>query len=103
MGEDYKKNYELGMRRANDMGVEFFPHAEERRKERKISKNLIEEAILHPDEIISRGKTMIVHKRYFNSCKKKEYLLRIFLEEKDGKKVIVSLYRTSKISKYFRG
>ncbi len=85
------------------MGVEFFPHAEERRKERKINKDLVKEAILHPDEVISRGKTMIVHKKYFNSYKKKEYLLRVFLEEKESKKVVVSLYRTSKISKYFRG
>ena len=85
------------------MGLEFFPHAEERRKERKIGKALVQEAILYPDEIISKGKTTVVHKKYFNSYKKKEYLLRIFLEEREGKKVVVSLYRTSKISKYIRG
>jgi hypothetical protein len=81
--------------------IQWSLHARERLVEREIDKKLVETAIKESDQIITIGKQKIFHKRYYNA-NNKEYLLRIFTEEHINKIYIRSVYRTSKINKYWR-
>ncbi len=77
-------------------------HAKARLVERGIGLKLIRDALDYPDQIISEGKYSIIHKFYGDFNRKKKYLLRIFVEEQERKFIIRSVYRTSKIHKYWR-
>ncbi|MBU0693744.1 MAG: DUF4258 domain-containing protein [Candidatus Omnitrophica bacterium] len=86
------------------MGKElrFSSHCKDRIKERGIDEKMVRKSVFTPEQRISKGKRIILHKRYRDPGKNKEYLLRIFVEEKKEEIEIVSVYRTSKIQKYWR-
>ena len=83
-------------------GILWHAHAKERLTHRNIDRGLVLRAIEKPDQIIVSGKRRVVHKRYHDDRSRKEYLLRIFLEEHQQMTVVLSVYRTSKINKYWR-
>lgn len=80
----------------------WWEHAKQRIKERKITFELIKQAIENPDQIIKEDKLKIIHKIYNDKKKDKQYLLRIFIKEEPKRIIIRSVYRTSKIKKYWR-
>lgn len=80
----------------------FLPHCEDRIKERGIDKELAKKTIFEPEQVISEGKRTIFHRRYKDKVRNKEYLLRVFVEKKGKETEVVSVYRTSKIQKYWR-
>ena len=83
--------------------IRWWPHARERLIERGIDVKLVQAALEHPDQVvISTGGRKIIHKRYREGHSHKEYLLRIFAEEHQVEWIIRTVYRTSKISKYWR-
>ena len=82
--------------------IRWRPHARERLVERGIDIKLVQEALTRPDQIISRGRQKIIHKRYYDFHCRKEYLLRVFIEEHVEERMIRTVYRTSKIAKYWR-
>lgn len=82
--------------------IRWWPHARERLLERGIDEKLVQAALEQPDQIILLGRRKIIHKRYHDLRRHKEYLLRIFIEEHTEEQVIRTVYRTSKISKYWR-
>jgi len=82
--------------------IRWWSHARVRLVERGIDVKLVQAALEQPDQTILTGRRKIVHKRYHNSRCHKEYLLRVFIEEDAQGQVIRSVYRTSKITKYWR-
>lgn len=78
-------------------------HARVRLSERSISPKMVIGALEHPEQMVESGDHLIIHKRYYDIHKKKEYLLRIFVQERAHEIVVCSAYRTSKISKYWEG
>ncbi|VAX35624.1 hypothetical protein MNBD_UNCLBAC01-1930 [hydrothermal vent metagenome] len=82
--------------------IEWQVHARQRLVERGINIHLIRKALLAPDQVIFHRRQKIIHKRYYDMKREKEYLLRLFIEETSEKWIINSVYRTSKISKYWR-
>ena len=81
------------------MEYHFSLHCKQRMFERDIKEDLVKQAIASPDQIIKTERREILHKRYKDKNKgNKEYLLRVFIEEKS----IVSVYKTSRIEKYWR-
>ena len=82
--------------------IKWHSHARARLLERSIDLRLVHKALEHPDEVRGIGAQKIIHKRYVDSQSNKEYLLRIFLEDRHGEWTILSVYRTSKIGKYWR-
>lgn len=82
--------------------IKWWPHARERLVEREIDLKLVQAALKQPDQVILLGGRKIIHKRYHDSRRHKEYLLRVFIEEYAEEQVIRTVYRTSKISKYWR-
>ena len=54
------------------------------------------------DQIINENSSKIFHKIYIDKKKDKSYLLRVFITEDPKRIIISSVYRTSKIKKYWR-
>ncbi len=75
-------------------------HAKLQMKERNISEKLIYQAISNPEQIITtdEGRT-VFHLR----IKSKRYLLRVIAEQTDSDWLIITVYRTTKIKKYWEG
>ncbi len=77
-------------------------HAEEQLLERNVSKAEVEEAVEKPDELLKDSfGTNIAHKKLVR--KGKAVLLRVFYDETAEGKKILTVYLTTKISKYYRG
>ena len=73
----------------------FIQHAMDRLREREISTELVIEAIRNPDRIDSENERKIARKLIDGK------LLRVIYEEEEAI-VVVSAYRTSKVSRYLR-
>ena len=77
------------------MPIKFTKHALERMRIRGITKEEIVDAIYNPDKELNNSfGNVIVNKL------KKKYLLRVFYYKKEGSKIVITAYKTSKIDKY---
>ena len=78
-------------------------HAEKQMGERNISKAEVERVMADPDEILSADvpARKIAQKIVSRSAKK--FLYRVIYREEKGNKLIITVYRTTKIRKYLRG
>ena len=66
---------------------------------RTISKNIVEEILSHPQQIKQEDDSKV----YQSVVEKGRFLIRIFVNEKKRPNVIITVYKTSKISKYYEG
>lgn len=82
--------------------VIYLQHALDRMLERGIEKDKIDLAVINPDQIVLEEGRFVAHKKYFDKVLKKEYLYRIFFERYENKIIVVSVYKTSKINKYWK-
>ena len=80
----------------------FSRHCKDRMRERGFDEGWVQQVVLQPDQTIDRGKRTIYHRRCKDTFKNKEYLLRVFVEDDGVERKVVSVYRTSKIMKYWR-
>ncbi|HCG77215.1 MAG: hypothetical protein COZ37_02500 [bacterium (Candidatus Ratteibacteria) CG_4_10_14_3_um_filter_41_18] len=85
------------------MKVILLSHAKDQCRERGIKKNIIEETVFNPDQIIEEkeGKK-IAQKKIFDEEKKKNYLIRAIFKEENDRRIVITLYKTSKVQKYWR-
>jgi len=70
-------------------------HIQQQMRERKIAKQLIQNALDNPDEIVQGKKERIIYQKIVTSGK----LLRVITENNR----IVTAYLTDKIRKYWKG
>jgi len=85
----------------NAKEVEIIPIAERKLARRGIKKELVENTILYPTQIVDGyGGRKVAHKKV--SLDNKEYLLRVVYEEESTKYVVVTTYLTSKIDRYWK-
>ena len=76
----------------------FIQHALDRMKERGITEEMVRSALNYPDNIERIEEKRKIAQRFIEGK-----LLRIIYEEDDEAISVVSAYRTSKVSKYYRG
>lgn len=76
-------------------------HAEEEIKRRRISSNLVESVLKNPQQVVDEygNKKAYQSKIEFDG---RIYLLRVVVDDIVEPKNIVTVYRTSKIKKYWR-
>ena len=84
------------------MTVSFSPHAVGRMIERELDGSLVLDVVEHPQQLIEEEGAKIAQRRFFDPEVGKEYLIRVFFVEQEGARVIVSVYRTSRVQKYWR-
>ena len=77
-------------------------HAREEMQRRNIPPGVVESVLNHPQQILSiqAGKKIYQSKVDFGTGK--EYLVRIVMNDAVAPPIVVTLYRTSKIDKYWR-
>jgi hypothetical protein len=84
------------------MKITYSAHSNIEMQRRRIDRNDVINALERPQQqVASTTGRRIIQNRYFDNLEKKEMLLRIVLEDTvDGYKVI-TVYKTSKIDKYW--
>jgi hypothetical protein len=81
------------------MNYIFSQHALEQMKERTISKETVENILAKPDQI-SAHEDLTVFQR-LEKGDKTLFLIRVFVNIRKTPNVVVTVYRTSKIYKYY--
>jgi len=80
--------------------IGFSRHAERQLKERNIEPALVEETLENPEQIITIGKNRKIAQRTYQRHGR-DFLLRVVYCEQ-GKLEVITVYWTSKVSKYRR-
>lgn len=76
-------------------------HAKEQIERRTIDVQLVYDVLDKPEQIIQQENEAIYQS--IVAIEHKNYLLRIFVNEKVSPKVVITVYLTSKIEKYYEG
>ena len=72
-------------------------------KRRRIERELVEEVVGNPhQEIPSRKNKIILQSRYLNNFENKEMLLRVIGRRTGKEFLVITVYSTSKIDKYWQ-
>jgi hypothetical protein len=84
--------------------IRWSKHATRELGKREIDRTEAENAIAQPDAVTAVSPVRRFHqRRYFDEPLNQAMLLRVLLEETTGETVVVTLYKTSKITKYEGG
>lgn len=83
------------------MNFHFSKHVQEELEERKISRTLLDGVLQAPEQKVPEVKdiTCFQSRVYIGG---KPYLLRVMVNERVNPPVVVTVYRTKKITKYWR-
>ena len=82
----------------------FTNHARAQMAARDISEAEVLEVLNNSQQTITMGSVRkVLQNRYFDSDQMKDMILRVVVESSDDNVTIVSVYRTSRISKYWLG
>lgn len=77
-------------------------HAQEELQRRAIPVALLESVLQHPQQILLEKSGMKAYQSQLDFGSGKMYLLRAIVNDRVDPGVVVTVYRTSKISKYWR-
>jgi len=83
------------------MEFDLSKHAQEELTKRKIPLRVVELILNHPSQIIEEDK-LTIYQGLFTGNNGKKYLLRVFLNTTVKPVKVITVYKTSKISKYWR-
>ena len=85
------------------MQLVFHPHAEREIEKRQIPRQVLLEVLHNPEQKVpGYKKRWIYQRRYFNTIHSKELLLRVVVEERREVLLVLSVYKTSKIRRYWQ-
>ncbi|MFN8617611.1 MAG: DUF4258 domain-containing protein [Dehalococcoidia bacterium] len=88
------------MNSSNLSGAVVSVHAVSEIRRRALPVEEVARALAEPDQVVSvRPGRVVLHRKY--SSGGREYLLRVFVDVDPKPPVVVTLYRTSKIQKYW--
>lgn len=77
-------------------------HALSEMKQRNIPRELVESVLANPEQIIPELHGRRVYQSKVDFCNDKLFLLRVVVTDNIEPAIVVTVYRTSKISKYWR-
>lgn len=81
--------------------IRWTDHAERDLRVREIDRYQAEQTLHAADTVVSgRAGRAIYQRRYFDRVLAQEMLLRVIIEETELERVVVTLYKTSKLEKY---
>lgn len=84
------------------MNVEFTKHALEELKIRDISRETVEKILENPKQILVSDNNRKVYQDIVEFNDNKQYVVRVILEETKDNLKVITVYKSSKISKYWR-
>ena len=77
-------------------------HAEEEIERRKIPRKFVDSVLEKPDQIVDEYGNKKAYQSQIDFGEGKIYLLRVIVNESVDLKVAVTVYKTSKVKKYWR-
>ncbi len=83
------------------MKAVFSNHAPDQMKLRRISVDTANEILNHPGSVIAENGITIYQSVIIEDGK--SYLIRIFVNDQKNPNLVITAYKTSKISKYYEG
>jgi Domain of unknown function (DUF4258) len=84
------------------MNFRLSDHAEKELRNRRIPKDLAESVLNHPEQKVPESIDIMCYQPLVDFAGDKKYLLRVMVNETADPAVVVTVYRTSKIEKYWR-
>ena len=83
--------------------VRWTAHASQNLIDREIDQQLVEETILYPQYVVADPPGRTIHmRRYFDQVLQQEMLLRVVMEESVAEAVVITVYKTSQITRYLK-
>lgn len=83
------------------MDFKYSKHALEEIADRKISKEIVDSVLRNPQQIIDHGINKMVYQSVVEFTGDKTYLVRVIVAIDKEPNVVITLYKTSKIEKYW--
>ena len=80
--------------------IEFSKHAQRQLRERNIDPELVRETVANPERIVAAGKNRKIAQRTYRRHGR-DFLLRVVFSEQ-GRPQIITMYWTSRVSRYRR-
>ena len=84
------------------MRFEISKHARKEMDRRRIPGDLVESIIMNPQQIVHESGKSKAYQSIVDLGMGKEYLVRVILNDAVQPAIVVTVYRTSKIKKYWR-
>ena len=82
------------------MKIKLLKHINDQAKEREIKIEIVKETLFNPEQIVPDLKGLnAAQRKYFD--KGKQYLIRVIFKEEKGLRIGITVYKTSKIKKYW--
>jgi len=69
---------------------------------REIPENLVQTILLNPGQIVDEHGNMKAYQSIISSGTEKNYLVRVIVNDTVEPKIVITVYKTSKINKYWR-
>lgn len=82
-------------------GFYITPHAHEEMDKRQISIDMLWACLKKPDQILDSEESRVIYQSKIKSGEK-VFLLRIVIEKQASPERVITVYRTSKIEKYWK-
>jgi hypothetical protein len=76
-------------------------HAEEELGRRKIPRAFLDEVLRHPDQVVPERGTEKAYQSRFDFGNGRIFLVRVIVDDTVSPAIVVTVYRTSKIKKYW--
>jgi hypothetical protein len=83
------------------MTYRFSNHAQAEMQRRSIPADLVEYVLQNPQQVLIQLDGVKIYQSQIDFGEGKDYLLRLFVNESVDPAIIVTVYRTSNISKYW--
>lgn len=84
------------------MGWKLIPHAETEMIRRQLPREMVVQTIEHPDQVVPASGGRVIHQSIFRFADGRRFLIRAVVEKRDDELFGITVYRTSKIDKYWR-
>ncbi|NJL57346.1 DUF4258 domain-containing protein [bacterium] len=84
------------------MKVRFSSHALAEIEKRQLPLFLVETVLENPQQILQQDEEIAIYQSQLDFGAGKPYLLRVFINITVDPTIVVTIYRTSKIAKYWR-
>ncbi len=84
------------------MNFKFTRHAEEEMQRRQIPHSVVQALLEKPDEIVDEYGNKKAYQSQIDMGSGKIYLVRVIVDDMAEPKRVVTVYRTSKIARYWR-
>lgn len=83
------------------MNFKFSNHALEEMERRKIPISIVEAVLQDPQQILQQNEEITIYQSQLDFGTAKIYLIRVFINTTRNPAIIVTVYRTSQIQKYW--